>query len=145
MFSTAAGTRTVVEIKLTERAFGMAKADERHLGKLADIYRPRLTGRVANSCLEPQTFFRNYQLYRNLAQIRPDSADRVLLLLPRARLQLWQHAASWCNSTALGSLCGSIQVMALEDVVIALTADSADVELDRVAVAELSRKYILPA
>jgi hypothetical protein len=41
------GTRTIVEIKLTERSFGAARADERHLAKLADIYRPLLAGRVA--------------------------------------------------------------------------------------------------
>jgi hypothetical protein len=125
--------------------FGAAPADERHLAKLANIYRPRLTGRVESSCLEPLAFFRDYQLYRNLAQIRCDSADRVLLLLPRARTQLWQHAASWCESTTLGSLRGHIRVVALEDVVIALTADSANSDLDRAAIAQVSRKYILPA
>jgi hypothetical protein len=140
---TAAGVRTIVEIKLTERAFGAAQADKRHLAKLADIYKPRLADRVASSCLEPSVFFRDYQLYRNLAQVRRDSADRVLLLLPRARTQLWQHAASWCESATLGSLRGCIQVVALEDVVVALTADSANVDLDRAAIAEITRKYIL--
>lgn len=142
---TAGGTRTILEVKLTERAFGAAQADERHLAKLANIYSPLLAGRVESSCLEPSAFFREYQLYRNLSQVRRDTADRVLLLLPRARTQLWQHAASWCESTTLGSLRGCIQVVALEDVVVALAADSANVDLDRAAIAEVTRKYILAA
>jgi hypothetical protein len=142
LISTAEGTRTIIEIKLTERAFGTALADDRHLAKLAGIYRPRLAGRVAESCLEPSAFFRDYQLYRNLAQVRRDSADRVLLLLPRARTQLWQHAASWCKSPTLGSLGECIKVVALEDVVAAFIADSASLNLDSGAVTEVSRKYI---
>ena len=145
LISTSDGTRTIIEIKLTERAFGAAAADERHLAKLVDIYAPRLAGRVASSCLEPSVFFRDYQLYRNLAQIRHDSADRVLLLLPRARAQLWQHAVSWCESATLGSLRRCIRAVALEDVISALGADSAKLDLDTAAIGEVSRKYILPA
>lgn len=145
LICTVEGTRTILEVKLTERAFGAAPADERHLAKLADIYSPRLSGRVERSCLEPSAFFRDYQLYRSLAQVRRDSADRVLLLLPRARTQLWQHAASWCESATLGSLRRCVQVVALEDIVVALTADSANVDLDRAAIAEVTRKYIMAA
>jgi hypothetical protein len=88
-------------------------------------------------------FLRDYQLYRNLAQVRRDSADRVVLLLPRARTQLWQHAASWCESPMLGSMSRCIEVVALEDVVAALTADSLAADLDIRTVAEVSRKYDL--
>jgi restriction endonuclease-like protein len=100
------GTRTIVEVKLTERAFGRAREDDRHLTKLASVYRPLLFGRVDDSCLEPSTFFRDYQLYRNLAQTRRDSSDRVLLLISKARTQLWRHASDWCDSAGLGTLHG---------------------------------------
>jgi hypothetical protein len=139
------GTRTIVEVKLTERAFGGAQEDERHLAKLADIYRPLLHGRVDARCLEPSAFFRDYQLYRNLAQIRRDSADRVLLLIPKARTQLWRHASAWCDSAALGKLHGCIRVVAIEDLITALTEDSRDMDVSRPGIAEVSRKYILPA
>ena len=91
LICTADGTRTIVEIKLTERAFGAAPADERHLAKLVDIYGPRLAGRVASSCLEPSAFFRDYQLYRNLAQFA------VTALI-----------ASYCCSRELARSCGSM-------------------------------------
>jgi hypothetical protein len=142
LFTTADGARTIVEIKLTERMFGTAKADDRHLAKLAGIYRPRLSGRVADRCLEPAAFFRDYQLYRSLVQIRRDSADRVVLLLPRARTQLWQHASSWCDAEMLDTLRGRVGVVALEDVVAALAADFARVGQDGAAINEVSQKYI---
>ena len=144
LIETDEGTRTIVEVKLTERAFGGAREDERHLAKLADIYRPLLTGRIDSSCLEPSVFFRDYQLYRNLAQIRRDSADRVLLLIPKARTQLWQHATAWCGSPTLDALRGCIRVVAIEDLISALTTDSEQTDIAKAAIAEVSRKYIVP-
>ena len=139
---TADGTRTIIENKLTERAFGTAPADDSHLTKLTEIYRPRLAGRVAAGCLEPSVFFRGYQLYRNLAQVRRDSGDRVLLLLPRARTRLWRHATSWCKSPTLGSMGGCVEVVALEDVIASLIVDADGEHLSTAAVTEVSRKYI---
>jgi hypothetical protein len=141
LISSADGTRTIIEIKLTERTFGTARADDRHLAKLNDVYRPLLAGRIAESCLEPTSFFRDYQLYRNLAQVRLGTTDRVLLLLPKARTQLWRHAVAWCNSELLGPLSGCVEAVALEDVVSALAEDFQGTH-DADVAAEVSRKYI---
>jgi hypothetical protein len=145
LISAEEGARTVIEVKLTERAFGGAQADDRHVAKLAGVYRPLFAGRLHTSCLEPAAFCRDYQLYRNLAQVRRDSADRVLLLIPRARTQLWQHASTWCNSPTLGALRGCIGVVAIEDLIAALTADSQHANCDQAGIAEVSRKYIVAA
>jgi hypothetical protein len=143
LISTAEGPRTIIEMKLTERTFGRARVDARHLSKLNKVYRPLLAGRVADSCLEPSTFFGDYQLFRNLAQIRPDSSDRVVLLIPRARPQLWRHAVAWSKSAVLGSLRDCLTVIALEDVVEALAVDSAGSTGDSQIVADIARKYML--
>ena len=66
-----AESETIVEIKFTEWTFGTARADKESLEELTKVYRPLLAGRLAGSCLKPSTFFRSYQLYRNLAQVRP--------------------------------------------------------------------------
>ena len=142
LISAADGTRTIIEVKLTERAFGTARADIRHLAKLNDIYRPLLAGRIADSCFEPTSFFRDYQLYRNLAQVRLGTSDRVLLLLLKARTQLWRHAVAWCQSPLLGPLGVCVQAVALEDVVSALAEDSRGLEDPNDVAAEVSRKYI---
>lgn len=79
-------TRTYCEVKLTEAEFGAAKADARHLAKLAENYRPVLAGLVDPEVLEPKRFFRDYQLLRNLwLAARPGhERDQVLFLLPEA-------------------------------------------------------------
>jgi hypothetical protein len=142
LISTAEGCRTIIEIKLTERTFGKAPSDARHIAKLEEIYRPALAGRVEDKCFDLSAFFRDYQLYRNVAQIRRDSSDRLLLLLPRTRTQLWQHATEWCDARSLGSLREHITVVALEDVVAALAADFAGIEDASKAIADVSQKYV---
>lgn len=92
----------VVEVKLTEAGFGRAARDQSHLDRLRSCYVPILRGRLADELLEPNVFFQNYQLLRQLAQLRPASADRALLLLPRERTGLWAHAHAWCAQAALG-------------------------------------------
>jgi hypothetical protein len=141
-----AGARSIIEVKLTEQAFGNAVPDERHLAKLDDIYKPLLAEHVDSSCLEPSAFFRDYQLYRNLAQVRHDSADSVVLLIPKARTQLWQHACNWCDSARLGSLLGRIRPVAIEDLIATLIADLGGGDHSGFSgLAEVSHKYILPA
>jgi hypothetical protein len=142
LMSAADGRRTIIEIKLTERSFGTAAPDARHLAKLNDIYKPLLAGRVADSCLTPPSFFRDFQLYRNVAQVRRESLDRVLLLLPRARTQLWQHAVAWCQAPTLGSLSDCIKVVAVEDVIAAIAEDAVDCDEDAQVIAEVCQKYI---
>jgi hypothetical protein len=112
--------RAVIEVKLTEATFGRAAHDRRHLDRLRTIYTPLLEGRLDDSLLQPTPFFRDYQLLRNLAQLRRGSDDRVLLLLPKARQQLWQFATDWCSRPELGTLSGKIAVVALEDVLAAM-------------------------
>jgi len=137
LLSTEEGSRTIIEIKLTESTFGAARANPSHLDKLTRIYMPRLGGRVSEACLDPATFFRDYQLYRNLFQIRPATADRVVLLLPRARTLLWQHVSSWCSSHALGSLRDCVRVVTLEDFVSALATDTKGSKTRTLAITEI--------
>jgi hypothetical protein len=67
------GTRTIVEIKLTSEASAQRvrmKGISRSSPISTGLSWP---GALLGSCLEPLAFFRDYQLYRNLAQIRRDS------------------------------------------------------------------------
>lgn len=137
--------RAVVEVKLTEATFGRAAHDQRHLRKLRKTYTPLLEGRVDDSLLQPAAFFRDYQLLRNLAQLRRESDDRVVLLLPRARQQLWQYAMKWCSRPELGGLSGRIAVVALEDVLAAMQSDAEAVGVSPMPFAATALKYLAPA
>jgi hypothetical protein len=136
--------RTVVEVKLTEAAFGRARPNCRHLVKLANKYAPSLRGRVADSVLEPAAFFRDYQLYRNLAQLRPGLDDRVVLLLPKARSRLWRFANEWCRRQELGTFSGLISVVAVEDLIVAMQADARSAAIDPRPFQAVESKYMVP-
>ena len=143
LLTDADGRRTIIEIKLTEGSFGRAKNDQRHLKKLRKVYYPRLTGRVTDECLEPKTFFKDYQLFRNVAQIRRGSSDRVVFLIPRKRARLWQHATEWSLSPRLGVLRQQVAVIAIEDVIEALREDSSSPEMPAGLATQVSLKYSL--
>jgi hypothetical protein len=82
------GGMTYCEVKLTEEGFGTAKADERHLGKLAEIYERRLRGKVDDGLLEPKSFFKHYQIMRNISLLDASDDARLLFLFPRANIKL---------------------------------------------------------
>lgn len=86
---------TWCEVKLTERKFGTANPDERHLTKLREIYRPRFeeTG-CARGLLETGFFFEHYQLLRNIWLAAEAPTSRVLFLLPWANTVLWSQLAA---------------------------------------------------
>ncbi len=145
MITDAADRRTVIEVKLTEAAFGRASHDDRHLEKLAAKYAPLLRGRLLDSVLDPRPFFRDYQLYRNLAQLRPGADDRVLLLLPRARSRLWQFASNWCERPELGTFRGTISLVAIEDLLAAMQNDAISAAVDPRPFQSVAFKYLAPA
>jgi hypothetical protein len=145
LITESSGRRAVVEIKLTEASFGRARHDERHLHKLKRVYGPVLWGRLPDPLLVPSVFFRDYQLFRNLAQLRPGANDRLLLVLPRARTELWQFATAWCARSDLGAFCGVATVVALEDLVAALQTDAHATRTDTTAFAAISAKYVAVA
>jgi hypothetical protein len=139
----ASGLRTIIEIKLTEQTFGRAKADQRHLEKLRNVYRPLLTDRISEECFEPTAFLKDYQLFRNVAQIRRGAEDRVVFLIPRTRATLWAHANKWSQSPRLGAIRRNVTVVATEDMIEALLEDSVSPNMPAGLAAQVSGKYSL--
>jgi hypothetical protein len=82
------GTTTYCEVKLSESEFGKAKNDARHREKLETIYRPHLTGMVKPEILEKDSFFKHYQLLRNISLLHENEHDHLVLLFPRANSAL---------------------------------------------------------
>lgn len=145
LISEGTDRRTVIEVKLTESGFGRAAHDDRHLTKLSSVYMPLLRERLADELLEPGTFFRDYQLLRQLAQLRPMSDDRAVLLLPRARTRLWEHANRWCAQSGLGTFAGRITAVAFEDTLNALLVDAHNTATGLSALTATATKYLAPS
>jgi len=83
LWTTVDGARIFCEVKLSENKFGPAKNDARHQKKLTDIYKPRLLSLVSDELLVPRTFFKHYQILRNISLLAERNADRLVFLMPR--------------------------------------------------------------
>jgi hypothetical protein len=107
----------VIEVKLTEAAFGAGRADQRHRQKRDDIYGPRLTGKVAPSALADDVFWPHYQLLRNLSYVDPAASRTVLLLLPRANTALRNDTETFLAAFLAPSLRNWVRIVFAEDLV----------------------------
>jgi hypothetical protein len=70
------------EVKYSEDSFGTAPQDENHIRKYEEIYRKRIED-IAD--IDINTFFRNYQLWRNIIYTRQ---GLISFILPRFRSDL---------------------------------------------------------
>jgi hypothetical protein len=109
-------TWTFCEVKLSERGFGKAKRDERHLRKLETTYRPRLQDLVESAFLEPARFFEHYQILRNISLLSTHAGSSVLFLLPKANERLVPALERVMGSLA-DSVRSRVHVTFLEEVI----------------------------
>jgi len=86
------------ELKLTESEFGAPKPNEKRSEKYAELYRPRLEGRVANALIDTEEeFFKRYQLMRNLWHLDAERDDLLFLIFPHGNRKLVEQADSFCG------------------------------------------------
>ena len=140
---TTSKTRTLCEVKLTEASFGKAKHDQRHLDKLRALYEPRLRDLVDPGLLQPQQFFQNYQILRNIWHLAGTKASNLIFLLPQASADSWRSVVAVLPKVR-PALRKAISIVSVESVIAALCADSTDASLQEYA-SSLAEKYLLPS
>jgi hypothetical protein len=132
------------EVKLSESEFGTAVGDERHQRKLVDVYRQRLAPLVSADLLDEKTFFKSYQLLRNIALLAAHPEHQLVILLPRENESLapsLQTILAGVNP----EVRGRIRVAYIEDCIAALTEDRALSPELRAYASRLAEKYLVPA
>lgn len=137
----ADGVRTFCEVKLTEGDFGKAADDERHRAKLAGIYGGVLRGHLRPELLEAPAFFAGYQFYRNLWHAARVERSRLLFLLPRANIRLWEILAGLLSGVLPATL-ERVTAVAMEDVIGTLEADGLCPAPHREYARKLRARYI---
>jgi len=141
MWRIAGGGSVFCEVKLSEAEFGRAENDERHVRKLAKIYRPRLTGLVSDNLLQENVFFKHYQLLRNISLMAGSQKDQLVLLMPRANESLFPQLKTVLAGTQ-PEVRTRIHVAYIEDSLSALmTSPSVTPEL-RIYANSLWEKYV---
>jgi hypothetical protein len=135
------GTRTFCEVKLSESGLGKAKADQKHLEKLKDRYRPKLEGFCDAALLEAPAFFECYQFARNVWHMAGAENSRLVFLAPRANRAVWSALEVLIPRVAQPHRA-RISMVAVEDVLTALSLDEPSPPELRVHAASMIRKYI---
>ena len=129
------------EVKLSETEFGAATPDAQHRHKLEHIYAKRLSGLVKPELLEPNKFFRHYQLLRNISFLSSPRVDHVVFLLPAANKALAASLARVVD--ALQPLArGRVRVRYLEQVLQSLQHSAGLPPAVRQCGKWLSEKYV---
>jgi hypothetical protein len=116
------GAQVFFEVKYSEQGFGGCLDDERHRRKLEQIYRKRLLRCVGEDCLEPEFFFKHYQLLRNISYLsKPE--DRLFLIFPMANEKL-AYAAGWLDKHLTPETRKQVEIVYLEELVDWLVKES---------------------
>lgn len=114
------GSRLLMEVKLTEARFGQCVPRDVHVRKLEEVYTRRLAGKVPAESLGPETFFLNYQLFRNVSSLDLPRGDLLILMLPRANELTWKESEQFLERHVLAVVRERICVVAAEDLVTTL-------------------------
>ncbi len=141
VWDTSDGVRTFCEVKLSERDFGKARSDPRHLDKLRRIYLPRLAQHMSPDLQDASSFFESYQILRNVWHLVGAPNGRLVFLTPRGNSRL-QPMLQAVISRLSESVQGRIRAVAIEDVLDRLGADSNNSTRLRAYALKLRDKYV---
>lgn len=136
------GRQIFCEVKLSEAEFGSAVADERHRTKRVETYVPRLQGFVTDELLEEVSFFKHYQLLRNLWVMLQHESAQLIFLFPRANTSLFPQWDSFLVGIA-PEIRPRIRAAYVEDVISSLQNDKALSPDLQVHAHNLGEKYSL--
>ena len=136
------GTRTYCEVKLSEQEFGSAQNDCAHREKLEQIYRPELSKVFSAELLQPNAFFQNYQLFRNVWLIAREPNSKLVFLLPRANTRIWNQLSAFQNMLR-HPWANRVRAVAVEDALASL-AMAENLPTKLAGYAELLREKYLP-
>ena len=130
------------ELKLSECEFGACNNKKVYRRRLNDIYHRQLQPLVEQSWLEEETFFKNYQILRNVSYLtRPKS--RVVFVLPRAN-ECLRQAEETIRKIAFNGLGERIKILYLEDVLERVQEVTKDDPLLQKHFEQFRQKYVVP-
>ena len=115
-FCIFANSKTLFEIKLSEDGFACAKRDSGHEALFSNFYSSELGDKFKPEFCSPEVFLRNYQIMRNVWNLKPSSADSLVFLVPRANSSLMKDLA-FAESCLSDTYRRRVSISYLEDVV----------------------------
>jgi hypothetical protein len=135
------GLRIFFDVKRSGESFGICDDDERNRSKLEQDYKPHLAGLVDSKWLQPDNFFANYEVLRNLSYLGryPDSG--VVFIFPKANEALMK-ADGVIKQIVSKSLAPRVAILYLEFLVERILEAVADDEPLRRHYLSFRDKYV---
>jgi len=141
VWETNDGVKTFCEVKLSERDFGKARHDDRHLAKLREIYLPRLAPDLSPELQTTAGFFGSYQILRNVWHMVGTPKGRLIFLIPRRNARLWPLLET-VRAGVAQKVRSRIHCVAIEDVLDSLAENTASPTRFRGLARQLREKYV---
>lgn len=112
----AKGEKAYFEIKYTEGDFGTAKDDKSHNDKWEQIYKELIEKSpiLIKEKIDKDTFFKNYQLLRNMVHVKDAKKDYVVFLVPKETL--YERAEQFINEVVKSEAKNHVRVLCWEEV-----------------------------
>jgi hypothetical protein len=136
------GQKVFFELKYSEAEFGSCKNDPKHCDKLEKHYRPLLQEYIEASWLEEKTFFRNYQVLRNMSYLGRHRESRLFFIFPKASESLAKSGETIAKIQAK-SFGERVRVLYLEDLVERILDVTKDDPTLQHYFQEFKKKYVL--
>lgn len=126
------------EIKYTEGDFGTAKDDKSHNEKWEHIYKELIENSpiLKKEKIDKDTFFKNYQLLRNMVHIKDAKTDYVVFLVPKETL--YEKAETFIKKVVKSEALDHVRVLCWEEVFDAVKNDPQLADY----YAEFEKKYL---
>jgi hypothetical protein len=135
--------RLMIEVKLTEANFGQVVPKEAHQIKRRDTYLPLLASMAEPAGLEKDSFFLNYQLFRNVSKLDLSRGDIFLVIAPRANAFTWSQATAFQSTMLMEHARNAVRLVAVEDLLNNLAHNAALLApWQATHVAMLAEKYL---
>lgn len=130
------------EVKYSESGFGSCVNDARHCEKLTTHYRPHLSDYVDTEWLEQKTFFKHYQILRNMSYLGRHAQSSLIFIFPKANESLAQDEQVIERMIAR-SLTPRVEILYLEDLVERILDVSAEDDALHDHFRAFQEKYVL--
>lgn len=138
-----AGKKVFFELKLSEAEFGSCRNDPRHCRKLEEHYRPWLTDHVDALWLEHSTFFKHYQILRNVSYLGRHPESGLVFIFPKANESL-AESENAIKRIVSKSLAPRVAILYLEYLVARLLTLTEDDTALHEHFLRLKEKYVVP-
>jgi hypothetical protein len=131
------------ELKLSESEFGACDCRDVYRRRLNDIYERLLENLVDRSWLKEETFFKHYQILRNVSYLSRGPKTKLFFVFPKAN-ECLKAAEDTIRKIAFNGLGDRVTILYLEELIERILNVTKDDPALQQHFQEFKKKYVFP-